>query len=725
MPATPEIGGAHLNVGGRRVALVIATGAYSDPALAQLRAPGGDASDLAGVLADAAIGGFEVETALDEPADALRRQIARFCAQLAPADLALVYLSCHGVLDDRGRLYYATTDTDRGLLAATAVPAAWLNEQLEDSRGRRQILVLDCCHSGAFAKGAKGESELALGERFEGRGRVVLTGSRGTEYSFEHDQVVGESSSSVFTGALVAGLRSGEADQDGDGVVSVSELYDYAFDVVRGKEARQTPTLWTYGAEGDLAVARSPRGAIVKPVALPEDLTMLLESARPRVRESGVHELAELLVGGDPGRALTAREALERIAAEDVAGVAAAAREALAANPAAGSPPPPSSPKPAPSAPSPPPPSTPPPDPPKGPDPGQPGDRRTVIAAGAILVLVAAVAGLLILLTGGGDGDKSGGGGQPNPIGTIPARSEAGAISVPGSPRGVAAGEGFIWVSRYDEGAVTRIDPASQTEESVAVGEHPGKIAAGEGSVWVSIEDGERLVRIEPETTKLSGAKVDLEAAGCNGCAATELVIADGKLWVGSDQRRAITTYDLESGEPVAEPYRPGEGFEGVFTVGEGVIWAVANDEQDPSHSFVVRIDQSGEPERADLGTGSFLSAIAFGRESVYVTDAAEGRNTVSFFFEEAGELAEIAEVETGVTSDDLAYVNGQVVVWDPAEAFLTTMPARENVKAHGERVAGFQRLQEVNENASDLAIDGEFAWLTEPSGDRLYKEKY
>jgi uncharacterized caspase-like protein len=233
---------------GRRLALVIATGSYADPTLAKLRAPGRDASDLATVLEDAAIGGFEVETVLDAPAESLRRRVAQFCAQVGPGDLALVYLSCHGVLDDRGRLYYATADTDRALLAATAVPSAWLNEQLEDCRGRRQILVLDCCHSGAFAKGAKGEGELALGERFEGRGRVVLTGSRGTEYSFERDHVVGAGTSSVFTNALIEGLRSGEADRDGDGLVTIGELYDYAYDLVRSKEARQTPTLWTYGA---------------------------------------------------------------------------------------------------------------------------------------------------------------------------------------------------------------------------------------------------------------------------------------------------------------------------------------------------------------------------------------------------------------------------------------------------------------------------------------------
>ncbi len=318
---------------GRRRALVVATASYADPTLAKLHAPGQDASDFAAVLEDMELGGFEVETVLDAPADSLRRRVARFCAQGGPHDLALVYLSCHGVLDDRGRLYYATVDTDRELLAATAVPSGWLNEQLEDCRCRRQILVLDCCHSGAFAKGAKGESGLALGERFEGRGRVVLTGSRATEYSFEHGHVVGDGASSVFTSALVEGLRSGDADRDRDGIVTVSELYDYAYEAVRASAAQQTPTLWTYGAEGDLLVARSPKGAIVDPAPLPEDLIGLLESARPRVREGAVAELADLLTGPDAGRALTARAQLERIAAEDVPSVAAAARAVLDAEP--------------------------------------------------------------------------------------------------------------------------------------------------------------------------------------------------------------------------------------------------------------------------------------------------------------------------------------------------------------------------------------------------------
>jgi hypothetical protein len=322
--------------GGRRLALVIATSSYSDPTLEKLRSPGKDATDLAEVLANPAIGGFEVEPVLDARTDTIRRRIAQFCSGGGPRDLALIYLSCHGVLDDRGRLYYATADTERELLSVTAVPAAWLNEQLEDCRCRRQILVLDCCHSGAFARGAKGgEAPLALRDRFEGRGRVIVTASRATEYSFEGDRIVGEGASSVFTSALVEGLRTGDADGDRNGVITVNELYDYAYQAVKAGDARQTPSLWTHGVEGTLLVAHSPRGPVVEPAPLPEDLRLALESPRSRVREVAVGELADVLAGGHAGLALTARDELTRIAAEDLPRVADVARGVLEAHPAA------------------------------------------------------------------------------------------------------------------------------------------------------------------------------------------------------------------------------------------------------------------------------------------------------------------------------------------------------------------------------------------------------
>src|SRR5215831_7991715 len=170
---------------GRRLALLVATSVYSDPDLRELRAPGRDAAELSEVLQDPRIGGFDVQMLVNALSGEVQEGIEDFCADRHPDDQLLIYLSCHGVLDSNGRLYYAAINTKRQRLAATAISSPWLTERLDDCRARRQIVVLDCCHSGAFARGAKGSEELALQQRFEphGRGRIVLTASRATEYS--------------------------------------------------------------------------------------------------------------------------------------------------------------------------------------------------------------------------------------------------------------------------------------------------------------------------------------------------------------------------------------------------------------------------------------------------------------------------------------------------------------------------------------------------------------
>jgi hypothetical protein len=178
---------------GPRLALVVATTTYTDPGLRRLRAPARDADDLAQVLADPGIGDFTVATVINQPAHQIRLAIEDFLTGRGTGDLLLVYLSCHGLLDARRRLYFAATDTRKDRLGATGVESAWVLDQLEYCRARRQVLILDSCFSGAFAHGAKGEADLGLRDRFlgQGRGRVVLTASAATEYSFEGDPTDG------------------------------------------------------------------------------------------------------------------------------------------------------------------------------------------------------------------------------------------------------------------------------------------------------------------------------------------------------------------------------------------------------------------------------------------------------------------------------------------------------------------------------------------------------
>jgi hypothetical protein len=169
--------------GGTRTAFVVANDAYDDPRLRRLRAPSADADELGRVLRDAEIGGFDVEVSINEPAHIVRRKLSTFFDDRGLDDLLLLHLSCHGLKDEDGRLYFATADTELDHLEATAIPSEFVNRQMTRSRSRRIVLLLDCCYSGAFATGllSRAGDRVDIKDRFDGRGRVVLTASSAME----------------------------------------------------------------------------------------------------------------------------------------------------------------------------------------------------------------------------------------------------------------------------------------------------------------------------------------------------------------------------------------------------------------------------------------------------------------------------------------------------------------------------------------------------------------
>lgn len=398
-----------------RYALVIATAAYRDPKLRPLRAPGIDAKRLGDVLADPAIGGFEVEFALDEEEHRLRRRIAAFFANRRRDDLLLLHCSCHGVKDESGELYLAASDTEMGVLSATGISSQWLNEQIGRSRSSRVVVLLDCCFSGSFPFGAQpraGEG-VDVTERFNGRGRAVITASDSMEYAYEGDQLTGEGRPSIFTSAVVEALKSGEADRDQDHRISVSELYDYVYDRVQRETPNQTPNMLS-SLEGPLYIAKSSYEAPVEPAKLDPDLLALAEHPVAAARLGAVEELIKLCESPSKGVALSARLALEQMIGDDSRRVAERVGEGLAKLPQAereAEPPGRRSPPPQPSGQARPPRRPPPPRPPREPSPSRSRPprrvrRRAPIAIGAGVVAVGLAAALAILLSGSSGGDE-------------------------------------------------------------------------------------------------------------------------------------------------------------------------------------------------------------------------------------------------------------------------------------------------------------------------------
>jgi Tol biopolymer transport system component len=240
------------------------------------------------------------------------------------------------VKDEDGDLYFAAANTRLGLLDATAVAAEVVNRRMNRTRSRRVVLLLDCCYAGAFERGmtTRGGTSLNLEERLGGRGRAVITASTAMEYAFEGQQLAQapEGQPSVFTSALVEGLRSGEADEDLDGLIGLDELYEYIYDKVRAETPHQTPSKWAFGFQGELYIARRST-PVTTATPLADELREAIDSSFAGVRASVIHELERLLLGRHVGLALAARQALEHLTVDDSRKVAAAAADVLARTP--------------------------------------------------------------------------------------------------------------------------------------------------------------------------------------------------------------------------------------------------------------------------------------------------------------------------------------------------------------------------------------------------------
>jgi tetratricopeptide (TPR) repeat protein len=323
----------------RRRALLVATEQYDDEGLQELRAPCGDVEELAEVLAHPDIGAFDVEEVLNQPKAVLEEAIEDFFDDARTDDLLLLYLSCHGVLSPNRELYFAAVNTKLKRLRATGIADTFVNGVMQHSRSQRIVLMLDCCHSGAFGRNlvGKGGPQGDLATRFDGRGRVTLTASTALEYAFEegHNDPL-TPGGSVFTRVLVEGLRTGAADRNNDGHVSLDELYEYVFDGVRERTPHQNPEL-TGSVRGDIYIARSPNAL----VALPQDIQAALDSPTPKIRVGATEHLGVLAAGRDAALARAARAALEALVEDDSRSVSAAASAALGATPPAPAAPPP------------------------------------------------------------------------------------------------------------------------------------------------------------------------------------------------------------------------------------------------------------------------------------------------------------------------------------------------------------------------------------------------
>jgi len=313
-----------------RVALIVATAHYEDAKFAKLRAPSEDVAALKSVLADPDIGNFQVTVLFDENSQTIRESVEKFFQDRGRDDLLVLYFSGHGIKDRSGRLYLAAANTQIDLLASTGVASTFINEQIERSRSRRIALLLDCCYSGAFSKGfAARSSQISAGvsEELSGHGRVLITASDALQYAYENDEFVQTvAQPALFTGAVVEGLRSGEADKERIGQISADDLYEYVYDRVVVQNPDQTPEI-NSRVQGRLYLAANPKVATRK---WGDEIDPVIESSSAVTwqREESVQGLRDLIEEADAPIAKAAKDALEKLTADRDLLVRAAAMEA-------------------------------------------------------------------------------------------------------------------------------------------------------------------------------------------------------------------------------------------------------------------------------------------------------------------------------------------------------------------------------------------------------------
>ena len=258
---------------GKRLALLIGNAEYQHPELRKLNAPQNDVAALETLLMHPEIGRYTARVLINGTKSAIEQAIDRMLSDGDREDTALIFFAGHGLKHENGKLYFAAIDTEPKYLGGTAVWSDWLKEQMQNSRVGCQIVLLDCCFGGAFARGHlwRGGNRVESGEELKvhdversGRGQVVITAADAMQFALEEDgQLDTRPPFSHFTRALTEGLASGEADRDGDGRITVDELMSYLEKKLKDMRSPQRPTKSIFGAAGgDLLFAYNPRANV-------------------------------------------------------------------------------------------------------------------------------------------------------------------------------------------------------------------------------------------------------------------------------------------------------------------------------------------------------------------------------------------------------------------------------------------------------------------------------
>jgi tetratricopeptide (TPR) repeat protein len=290
----------------RSYALVVGIGAYKNlPADKQLRFTERDAEAIYSILISPEGGNFRAENVRKLVGSRatlanLRSELENWLPSVAKEDdRVVIYFAGHGFIFG-GQGYLAPFDFDMSSPETTGYSMDSLGKVIGSKiKAKWKVMMTDSCHSGAITPETRPEllnrAVLSLDTSL-----FSLTASRDREQSFESEDFGG--GHGVFTYYVVKGFR-GEADEDGDGIVTADELQEYVRRNVReASGGRQNPTSERGSYDPSMLLAYNPNGA--KPGAPPPPKfgTLVFESNMDEVELFVNNKSEGLLKKGEPFR---------------------------------------------------------------------------------------------------------------------------------------------------------------------------------------------------------------------------------------------------------------------------------------------------------------------------------------------------------------------------------------------------------------------------------------
>ncbi|HAJ59389.1 MAG TPA: hypothetical protein DCP31_09055 [Cyanobacteria bacterium UBA8543] len=229
-----------------KVALLIGVSEYG-PELNPLPGAIKDVEAVKQVLQPLEIGGFdEVKLLLNPNPPVMREAIETLFSSRTKNDLVLLFFAGHIIQDDSGKLYFATCITSKSPKAehirVSTIPASFVHNLMSNISCQRQVVILDGCFRNLSTEIAVNHDGTAdIKTQLGGEGRTILT-----SFTFIHNSFNSQGfNPSPYTRYLVEGIRTGAADLDSDGWISVDELHQYASNKVQTVAPAVKPEFYT------------------------------------------------------------------------------------------------------------------------------------------------------------------------------------------------------------------------------------------------------------------------------------------------------------------------------------------------------------------------------------------------------------------------------------------------------------------------------------------------